>query len=137
MGDFEFRTGATYTAAEIAEDKLSPELEGNTPRRQPDLIYTVSGRYTLDNASFGINLLGATESYAQDSNDLTFDGYNQVNLLANYNLSENLSVSLNINNAFNAEGITEAEEGAGSAADIIRARTLTGRTSSLSVKYTF
>lgn len=137
VGDFEFRTGATYTAAEIAEDKLSPELEGNTPRRQPDLIYTVSGRYTLDNASFGINLLGATESYAQDSNDLTFDGYNQVNLLANYNLSENLSVSLNINNAFNAEGITEAEEGAGSAADIIRARTLTGRTSSLSVKYTF
>jgi outer membrane receptor protein involved in Fe transport len=137
VGNFEFRTGATLTDAEIAEDKLNPDLVGNTPRRQPDLLYTISGRYTLEEASFGVNLLGATESFAQDSNDLTFDGYNQINLMANYNLSENLSVSLNVNNAFDAEGITEAEEGAGSAADIIRARTLTGRTTTMSIKYTF
>ena len=137
IGDLEFRGGATYTNAEIAEDKLNPSLEGNTPRRQPDLLYTLSARYSLDQTSFGANLLGATESYAQDSNDLKFDGYNQINLFANYNLSEDLSVSLNINNAFDAEGITEAEEGAGSANDIIRARTLTGRTTSLSIKYSF
>ena len=127
----------TYTDATIAEDQLNPSVEGNTPRRQPDLLYTLTGRYTLDSASFGVNLLGATESFAQDSSELTFDGYNQVNLFADYRLSENLSVSLNMNNAFDAEGITEAEEGAASASDIIRARTLTGRTTSLSVKYSF
>ena len=137
VGDFDFRGSLTYTDATIAEDQLNPSVEGNTPRRQPDLLYTLTGRYTLDSASFGVNLLGATESFAQDSSELTFDGYNQVNLFADYRLSENLSVSLNMNNAFDAEGITEAEEGAASASDIIRARTLTGRTTSLSVKYSF
>ena len=137
IGNFDIRGNATWTDAEIAEDALNPDVVGNTPRRQADLVYSLLGRYSLDNASFGVGLVGSTEAYAQDNNDLKFDAYTQFNLFANYNLSENLSVSLNINNAFAADGITEAEEGSLPANEIIRARTLTGRTSSVTLTYQF
>jgi outer membrane receptor protein involved in Fe transport len=137
IGNFDIRGNATWTDAEIAEDALNPEVVGNTPRRQADLVYSLLGRYSLDNASVGVGLVGSTEAYAQDNNDLKFDGYTQVNLFANYNLTEDLSISLNINNAFDAEGITEAEEGSLPSNGIIRARTLTGRTSSVTLRYEF
>ncbi len=137
IGNFDFRGSATWTDAEIASDALTPEVEGNTPRRQADLVYSLLGRYSLDQASFGIGFVGSTDAYAQDNNDLKFDGYTQVNLFANYDLTENLSVSLNVNNAFNAEGITEAEEGSLPDNGVIRARTLTGRTTSMTLRYQF
>lgn len=137
IGDFDIRGNATWTDAEIASDALNPGVVGNTPRRQADLVYSVLGRYTLDQASVGVGLVGSTGAYAQDNNDLEFDAYTQVNLFANYDLSENLSVSLNINNAFDAEGITEAEEGSLPGNGIIRARTLTGRTTSMTLRYQF
>ena len=137
IGNFDFRGSATWTDAEIASDALTPEVEGNTPRRQADLVYSLLGRYSLDQASFGVGFVGSTDAYAQDNNDLKFDGYTQVNLFANYDLTENLSVSLNVNNAFNAEGITEAEEGSLPDNGVIRARTLTGRTTSMTLRYQF
>lgn len=137
IGNFDFRGNMTLTDAEIAKDALNPDVVGNTPRRQADVVYSFLGRYSLDDASFGLSLVGSTDAYAQDNNDLKFDGYNQINLFASYQLSEALSISLNVNNAFDAEGITEAEEGSASASDIIRARTLTGRTTSATLRYQF
>ena len=137
IGNFDIRGNATWTDAEIAQDALNPNVVGNTPRRQADFVYSLLTRYSLDNASVGVGLVGSTEAYAQDNNDLKFDGYTQVNLFANYNLTEDLSISLNINNAFDAEGITEAEEGSLPSSGIIRARTLTGRTSSVTLRYEF
>ena len=52
-------------------------------------------------------------------------------------ISEAFSVSLNVNNLTDEFVITESEETSASAGDIIRARPLNGRTSSLSVKYMF
>jgi len=137
VGNFDLRGSITLTDAEIAKDVISPDVVGNTPRRQPDLLYSLMARYNLDESSFGVSLIGATESYAQDSNELEFDGYTQVNLFASYQLAENLTASININNAFDAEGITEAEEGSLPDNNIIRARTLTGRTTSVSLRYQF
>jgi len=137
VGNFDLRGSVTLTDAEIAKDAISPDLVGNTPRRQPDLLYSLMARYNLDSGSLGMSLIGASEAYAQDSNELQFDGYTQVNLFASYQLAENLTASININNAFDAEGITEAEEGTLPDNNIIRARTLTGRTTSLSLRYQF
>ena len=137
LGDFDLRGSLTWTDAEIAEDALTPEVVGNSPRRQADFVYSLIGRYNFEQGSAGISLIGSTDAYAQDNNDLEFDGYTQVNLFASYALSENLTASININNAFDTTGITEAEEGSIPANNIIRARTLTGRTTSLTLKYDF
>ena len=66
-------------------------------------------------------------------------GYTQVNLFADYRFAEKWVVGLNVNNLFNAFGITEAEEGSivGGTENIIRARSIPGRTASLSVRYEF
>lgn len=137
LGDLELRGSVTLTDAEISKDALSPELEGNTPRRQADMLYSVMARYYLDKAQLGLSVIGTSDAYAQDNNDLKFSGYAQVNAFASYELAENLQLSFNINNLFDEVGLTEAEEGSVPANGIIRARTINGRTASVGLRYQF
>lgn len=142
-GNFEFGSGfslsgnATWTDAEISDDKFNPALVGQTPRRQADFIYTISPQYQADDYLLGASLQGSTEFFVGDTNELKQDGYNLVNLFATWYISDMFSVSLNVNNLTDEFVITESEETSASAGDIIRARPLNGRTSSLSVKYMF
>lgn len=137
IGDFDFRGSVTFTDAEISSDALNPGVIGNTPRRQADMIYSLLARYTMDKAQVGISLVGTTDSYAQDNNDLKFSGYTQLNAFANYELAENLTLSLNVNNLFDTIGITEAEQGSVPENGIITARTINGRTASVALRYQF
>ena len=137
MDAWDFRGNFTWTDAEIAKDALTPEVVGNTPRRQADLIYSLMARYSYDKGAAGVSFIGTTDAYAQDNNDLKFDGYTQVNAFVSYDLSENLNLALNVNNLFDTVGITEAEEGSVPENDIIRARTINGRTTSVTLKYAF
>lgn len=143
IGDFDIRGNLTWTDAEITKDAVNPSSVGNTPRRQADFVYSLTTRYNFDQGSAGISLIGTSEAYAQDGGDqgaadiLKFDGYTQVNAFAQYYLSDTFSVALNVNNLFNTTGITEAEEGNIPSNDIIRARTINGRTSSITLKYDF
>ncbi|WOH38753.1 TonB-dependent receptor [Thalassotalea fonticola] len=142
-GDFDIRGNLTWTDAEITKDGVNPGSVGNTPRRQADLVYSLITRYNFEQGSIGLSFIGTTEAYAQDGGDqgatdaLEFEGYTQVNAFAQYYLSDTFSVALNINNVFDEVGITEAEEGSIPANDIIRARTINGRTSSVTLKYEF
>lgn len=137
IGDFDMRGSVTWTDAEISKDALSPEVVGNTPRRQADFVYNLLARYFFEQAQLGVSIIGTTAAYAQDNNDLKFSGYTQVNAFASYNLAENLTVSLNINNLFDEIGLTEAEEGSVPENGIIRARTINGRNASLGLAYRF
>ncbi len=137
LGDLELRGSVTLTDAEISKDVLNPELVGNKPRRQADLLYSLLARYYLEKAQLGFSIIGSSDAYAQDNNDLKFSGYAQVNAFASYNLAQNLDLSVNINNLFDKVGLTEAEEGSVPANGIIRARTINGRTASLGLKYQF
>lgn len=137
IGDFDLRGSVTWTDAEISKDALDPSVVGNTPRRQSDFIYSLLARYTMDKAQVGVSLVGTSASYAQDNNDLKFAGYTQVNAFANYELAQNLTVSVNINNLFDTIGITEAEQGSVPANGIITARTINGRTASVGLRYQF
>lgn len=137
IGDFDIRGNLTWTDAEIAKDAINPDVVGNTPRRQADLVYSLMARYNFNQGSAGLSFIGTTDAYAQDNNDLKFDGYTQVNAFASYLLSESFTVSVNVNNLFDTIGITESEEGSIPANNIIRARTINGRTSSLTLKYDF
>ncbi len=135
--DWDVRASVTWTDAEIVQDALNPAVVGNTPRRQADVIYSLVGKYYFDDAQVGLSVIGTSDAYAQDNNDLKFDGYAQVNAFAVYNVSDQLSVALNINNLFDTVGITEAEEGSIPANGIIRGRTINGRTSSITATYRF
>ena len=143
IGDFDIRGNVTWTDAEITKDGVNAASVGNTPRRQADFVYSLTTRYNFEQGSAGLSLIGTSEAYAQDGGDqsaddiLKFDGYTQVNAFAQYYLSDTFSIALNVNNLFDTTGITEAEEGNIPANDIIRARTINGRTSSITLKYDF
>jgi outer membrane receptor protein involved in Fe transport len=144
IGDFDIRANLTWTDSEITKDGINPDHVGNTPRRQADLVYSITGRYNFDEGSAGLNVIGTTDSFAQDGFDqndpdaLMLDGYVQVNAFAQYNLSDALSVSLNINNLFDEVGITEAEEATAATSNtIVRARSIQGRSTTITLKYDF
>ncbi|MBE0456083.1 TonB-dependent receptor [Pseudoalteromonas sp. KG3] len=137
IDSWDFRGSLTWTDAEIAKDALTPDVVGNTPRRQADFIYSLMARYNFEQGAAGLSFIGTTDAYAQDNNDLKFDGYTQVNGFVSYDLSENLNLAFNVNNLFDTVGITEAEEGSVPANNIIRARAINGRTTSLTLKYLF
>ena len=139
FNEFFLNGGLTWTDAEISKDDISPANEGNTPRRQADVVYQLTGGYAAANWTLGANIIGTGDAYAQDNNQLVMPGYTQVNLFADYRFAENWVVGLNVNNLFDEFGITEAEEGSivAGAENVIRARSIPGRTASLSVRYEF
>ena len=138
-GPFDLTSGITFTDAEISSDALNPGVVGNTPRRQADLIYQATASYTQARFFLGANIIGTTNSYAQDSNELVMPGYAQVNAFAGYEFVEGLSLNLNVNNLFDAVGLTESEEGSivEGTDNVIRARAINGRTTTLTLKYVF
>lgn len=135
--NWDFRLGLTYNDAEIAEDNVTPENEGRTPRRVPDLSYSFTTAYNYKSWHVGATIIGVTESYAQDNNLLVMPGYTYVNLFGSYRITENLLVSLSVNNVFDEFGLSESEEGSLTDIGVIRARGITGRSSTLSLRYTF
>lgn len=138
-GIFDLRAGATYTDAEIASDAITPANEGNTPRRQAKFVYQVTPAIDLDFVRAGLNIVGTTKAFAQDSNELIFPGYTQVNAFVNFRPVENIELSLNANNLFDVTGITESEEGSIVAGvnNFLRARSINGRTISASLRFDF
>jgi outer membrane receptor protein involved in Fe transport len=135
-GPFSLTAGATYTDAEITRDAISPANVGNRPRRQADIVYQVTPQYTTDLFTLGLNLVGTSESFAQDNEGLVLPAFTQINAFVSFRPFDRVQLSVNANNLFNAEGYTEAEEG-NIGNGIIRARSITGRTISASIRYEF
>jgi outer membrane receptor protein involved in Fe transport len=84
-----------------------------------------------------MNIFGSDDVYVQNNNDLKFDSYQLVGLFANYDINDQFQLSLNANNIFDELAFTEGEEGSAVAGDYVRIRPVNGRTTSVSVKYTF
>lgn len=133
--DFDVRGALTYTKAEIS----SGDNEGNTPRRQPDLMYNIIPSYNYGNHSVGLSLIGQSSAFAQDNNDLVMPGYMIVNGFVNFGVTDGLTLSLGANNLFDTIGITESEEGSITEGQVnyLRARSITGRSISGTVRYSF
>lgn len=137
VGGFSLTAGATYTNAEISRDAFDSKLRGNRPRRQAEFVYQLTGQYETDRFALGANVVGTTDSYAQDNNQLKLPGFTQVNAFARFSPVDRVTVSVNANNLFDVKGFTEAEEGAIPADNIVRARSINGRTVSASVRFDF
>lgn len=140
FGDnFSFNGSFTWTKAEID----GGDNKGNTPRRQADLVYNLSPSYNFgENSQHGIALsvLGTSKSYAQDDNDLVMPAYAYFNLIGRAGLTKGLSLVLSVNNLFDTVGITEVEgngDGAFGSNRLVRARSISGRSSTLSLQYKF
>ncbi|WP_298498251.1 TonB-dependent receptor [uncultured Algibacter sp.] len=137
--NFNFNGSFTWTKAEID----GGANKGNTPRRQADLVYNLSPSYNFgaDRAhSVALSVLGTSKSYAQDDNDLVMPAYAYFNLIGRAGLTKGLSVVLSINNLFDTVGITEVEgngDGAFGNDRLVRARAISGRSSTLSLQYKF
>ena len=127
----------TWADAEIDADKNNAAVVGNTPRRQADLIWTITPQYTVNKFTVGATLQGSTEYFVNDSNDLKQDGYNLIHLNAAYNITDDLTASFNVNNLTDEFVITESEEGSAAAGSVVRARPLSGTSTSVGIRYRF
>ncbi len=136
-GDFSITAGGTYTDAEISRDSISPAQAGNTPRRQAKFIYQIAPKYETDLVTIGASLIGTTESFAQDDNQLILPGFSQVNAFLAVRPIDRVQISVSANNLFDVTGFTESEEGSIPANGIVRARSINGRTVSAAVKVEF
>ncbi len=137
LDGFDVLANITWTDAEIVSDANDASVVGNTPRRQADFIYTLTPQYETQDFSVGVTLQGSSEYYVQDNNDLKQDGYTLVNLFAAWYVTESLTASLNINNLTDEFVVTEVEEGSANSGDIVRARPLSGTSTSVGFRYTF
>ncbi len=113
--------------------------ENNQPRRQSPVIFTLMSQYKVGKHSFGLNFIGSGNSFAQDDNKLVMPGYVLANAFVNFGLSKRLFLSVNGNNLLNTLAITESEEGsiAENSTNIIRARSLMGRSISATLRFIF
>ncbi|MCU0321478.1 MAG: TonB-dependent receptor [Chitinophagaceae bacterium] len=133
--NFDIRGSITYTNAEITDGAN----KGNKPRRQSPFIYNLVPTYTKNKIALGVSIIGTGASFAQDDNKLKFNGYAILNPFINYRFTKSFTASLNANNVLNVLGITESEEGSivENQTNIIRARSIMGRTVSATVTFNF
>ncbi|MEG3767895.1 TonB-dependent receptor [Alteromonas sp. 14N.309.X.WAT.G.H12] len=141
-GNLNFSGNVTWTDAEIADDDLFPEFIGNTPQRQADWVYSALVSYDTDSYSVGVNIVGTTDSYVRNENVLVMPGYTTTNVFATYYFTDQLSVSVNVNNLTDEIGLTEGEDAAVAATEpftneFVRMRSITGRSALASIRYTF
>ncbi len=135
-GPFSVTAHATYTEAEIRSAE-NPALEGNIPRNQPKLLFGLTPQFDTDTFTVGANIIGVTESFSQDVNQLRMPGYTTVGLFAQVRPMERVELSINANNVLNERAITGISEGALPASGVVMARPLFGRNISASARFFF
>jgi outer membrane receptor protein involved in Fe transport len=136
FGDFRVNGSVTYTKAEID----GGANKGNKPRRQADFIYNIAPTYSFGASNqhlLGITILGTSKSFAQDDNDLVMPGYAYVNAVASVSLTKGLFLIVNANNLFDTIGVTEVEGNGNIAGGLAAARTITGRSTTMTLQYRF
>jgi len=129
-GKFRVSGGATYTDAQIKKAE-SAQLEGNTPRRQADLMFQIMPRYSLGIVDVGAAFIGSSDAWGDDSNEIKLPGYMIINLFVDVNIDEHTRLSVAANNVADKLAYSEVE-GDGHAA-----RAFDGRSIMTSLTYAF
>lgn len=138
LGGFTATAGAIYTNANIKKSLDKTDV-GNTPRRVPALMFNLNPSYSFGKTEIGLSLIGTTKVFSQNDNKIVLPGYAYLNAFASYEITKGLGLSVNINNLFDTLGFTEAEGTTfiDNSKNYMRARPITGRTSTLSLTYNF
>jgi len=136
-GPLSLRLGATYTKAKIDADKADKTLVGNTPRHQPDLIFQATPQFEVKRFTIGTNVIGTTSSFAQDGNLLKQPGYTIVSPFVQVRPVNGVQIGLNVYNVFDKLAFVSVNSAAIPASGVVTAQTLTGRTVTASVRFSF
>jgi outer membrane receptor protein involved in Fe transport len=166
FGAFNLRGGVTYTNARITKSADTAAI-GNTPRRLPAFMFTLTPSYKIGKAEIGLSMYGNSDALTQvtyegkayddkgnaikDPKNPTQDilvqrkgklmmpGYIVVNPYINYNITNHLTLGVSANNVLNSLGLTESEEGhiGDSGTANFRARSIAGRSVNATVRYNF
>lgn len=147
-GVFNLYATATYTDAEITDARntanvVNTALIGNRPQRQAKLIWAVTPSLDLGRVRLSASWIGTGSSFANDANTLTQKGYSVVHLTGAVSLTDNLELSLNVNNLFDKAGITEsANDGreslyAAAPNTVTIGRSIQGRTVAANIRFKF
>jgi outer membrane receptor protein involved in Fe transport len=137
MGIFSINAGATYTDAEITNDKTNAALIGNTPHRQAHLIYQVSPQVNTKAFSVGAVFIGTTGSYATDANLLKVPGYMTTNAFVQFRPIDRVTLAVNANNLFDKLAIVGIDDASVPATGVAKGHVLNGRTVSASLRFDF
>ena len=131
-GAFHITGGLTYTHARITGTAPGDEsVIGNSPRRQAPVVYQLAPTYEMGNATFGATYIGTGKSWGDDAHTIILPAYQVLNAFINYQITPQTQVSLSANNLLDKIGYTEVES------DGHAARSITGRSAKISLKYTF
>ncbi|CDG80998.1 TonB-dependent receptor [Janthinobacterium agaricidamnosum] len=131
-GGFRITGGLTYTHARITGTAPGDEaVIGNSPRRQAPVVYQLAPTYEWGDATFGATYIGTGKSWGDDAHTIVLPAYQVLNAFINYQITPQTQISLSANNLLDKIGYTEVE-GDGHAA-----RSITGRSAKVSLKYTF
>ncbi|MDJ0919881.1 MAG: TonB-dependent receptor [Henriciella sp.] len=139
FGDFIINGNFTWTDAEIIEAD-DPTLIGNRPNRQADYIFTVTPEYNRDRLSVGASFVGSGDFFHGDTETVKQDAYILVHGFVSYDLTDDLTLSVNANNLFDEFVNSFSESGiftGPNGTSVNLAENLNGRTVSASLKYSF
>jgi len=138
-GPFSVNGGITWTHARITADPSTPANVGQAPQRQAEWVYQVTPTYNTEDWTIGTNIIGTSSSLAAQPSTVKQPGYAIVGLFGQYFITDQVRASLNVNNLFDEFAVTEVDQGSGSLPSnhLATARTITGRTIELGLKYTF
>jgi outer membrane receptor protein involved in Fe transport len=136
-GIFSLSGSVTYSHARIVADSTDATVVGNKPRRQADFIYQIIPQLQHGAWAAGVNIVGTTDSYAQDANKLKLNGYTLVSPYVAWQPYQRVTLRVNINNLFDKLALTEASDASIPATGVTLARTINGRTLSASLRYDF
>ena len=131
---FGLHAGVTYTHSRIVAAPGQASWLNKVPQRLPDLMYQITPTYSYGDYLFGTSIIGQSSSYADNANTLSMPAYTYVNAFVNYNVSDNMTISLAANNLFNKLAYTEANVPSNG---LSVARAIMGRTVTASLRYSF
>jgi outer membrane receptor protein involved in Fe transport len=136
-GVFNLMVAATWTRAEITEDRIGGIFTGRDPRHQPDWVLVAVPQLDFGKIALGANIVTITGSFAQDSNQLTMPGFTEVGAFIEARPADNLRLSVTAQNLFDTLGIFEVNQSNVPANGIGFARAANGRTVQASLALSF
>ncbi len=135
-GNFAINANIAYSSDVIGQS-LTPGAVGKTFGGKPKLRYTLSPRYAFGQAVIGATVRGQGEVFADDSNTVKIGGHFIVNAFVNYNFSNGVTLSLNVNNLLDKVACAGGGGFVGGSTTVFGCGVETGRTANLSVRYAF
>jgi outer membrane receptor for ferric coprogen and ferric-rhodotorulic acid len=106
-----WQAGAGFVAMRVTDDN-GVSVRSFVPRRQLRLSTTYR-LPQLEQFKVGASLLYQSKTSSDATNSAYQGGYSVLNLMSSYEISKNLSVSLNLNNVFNKKYFYSVKQGSG------------------------